>query len=415
MDISGFVWLVMAILIFPFGYKPLVALLSFSSIFQASKMITLSGTDYPLFFCIEIILLIRLFIPYKNSGLIKLNSKVILFIFLFILILWFHAYFMTFIFDKLKVFSSLSGSNELSVSTGGVILKFSSANLNQLVLFTTHLLLAAFIYARRKYIDNIFYLKTIIFSVIFLFVLSVIWKFNISLYSIISLFFFNSSTYSIASIYDSRFFGTFTEPSLAGLFIGSLFVPFLFSDNNRIKLTGIFLLILSVLNISSTLVFCIAVSSVLVFLKINKRLDLKIVIYMFGFVLFCLSYYFLQDYTSSYIYDKSISESGKIRSAVNYHAIENIFNSYFLGIGLGSERASSSIIALINNLGIFLSSFLIYIIYKLINTDNNNTQNLLRLCLLVCIFGSFSSIQELTVPIIWNLIFANISSSRNNT
>lgn len=61
---------------------------------------------------------------------------------------------------------------------------------------------------------------------------------------------------------------------------------------------------------------------------------------------------FLTDFITSAVLDKSMSASGVERASWNAAAIGNFFDTYMLGAGLGSVRASSFPIALLGNLGL---------------------------------------------------------------
>lgn len=415
-DIWGAVWLIIAIIVFPFGYKPIVLLLSISSIFQASKMITLAGVNFPLFFCIEFLTFLRLCLPHEGNGIIPVNNKKFFLILILILMIWFQTLMNTFIFEGLKVFSSSLGSNEYSVAIGGTPLFFGSPNINQLVLLSMNLLLAAAFYVRRKSLNKDYYLKTILISVLIFSFVSLLWKFTNQFYNKLSLFFYNNDYYSITAYYENRLSGTFSEPSFAGLFIGTFMLAFLFSANNKVRFLGVILFFLGFLNLSSTFLF-VSFVSILILMLGSRKIEFKFLFFIIGFLGILIFFIAFQEYFLSYINTKSTSESGNVRSAVNIHILNNILNSYFMGVGLGSERASSLILTMINNLGIILSGFLIYGIYFLLDKSNDFSSKLLFICLLCCFFGSFVSMQEITIPILWNLIFANIvyGSQKSNT
>jgi hypothetical protein len=67
------------------------------------------------------------------------------------------------------------------------------------------------------------------------------------------------------------------------------------------------------------------------------------------------SYAYVADLLNTMILNKMSSDSGIERSSWNTHAIQNFFDTYGLGVGNGSVRASSFPIALLASLG-FLGS-----------------------------------------------------------
>ncbi|WP_288397482.1 hypothetical protein [uncultured Acinetobacter sp.] len=406
MDIWGGLWLLLALLCFPFGYKPTIFLLCFSSIFQASKIFTIGGTNIPLFFIMEIFTILRLSLPIKNSGIIKFNNINTILIFFLIFLLWFHAFMMTYIFQGLKVFSSAAGSNENSVFLGGVPLKWGGSNINQLVLITVHLITALVFYCRRNLISNIFLINSVTYTSIFYFLISMIWFLYPSLYSIISNIFLNNDNYSLTAIYESRLSGTFAEPSLAGLYISSIIIPFLLYGNLLRRFLGVLFIFLGIINISSTFIFSFIISIFLVFFLYKHRIDQKILVLMLLCIVVIGVYLLFNDLIVNYVSEKSLSTSGEIRRSVNLHAINNIYNSYFFGLGLGSERPSSTFIIFFNNLGLGLTFYLVYTVYKLVNRKFYTKQSMLFFISFLTVFiGSFSSIQELTIPTLWMALF----------
>jgi hypothetical protein len=60
----------------------------------------------------------------------------------------------------------------------------------------------------------------------------------------------------------------------------------------------------------------------------------------------------IRDYIDTLIFSKSDSDSAIQRSAWNTFALQNFFDSYGLGVGLGTVRTSSFPIALLSNVGV---------------------------------------------------------------
>ncbi|SDB94106.1 hypothetical protein [Acinetobacter boissieri] len=415
MDLWGALWLGIALLVFPFGYKPIILLLSVSSIFQTSKMLSIGSTNLPLFFCIEFILILRLILPYKDSGLINFKSKYIYIYISTIILIWLYSYLMAFIFDGMTVYSSIVGSNEQNVAQGGIHLSWGSANINQLVLLSMHLITAVVIYLRRDLLRAEFYLKTILFSIYIFFTISLIWKFFPYAYKIVAIIILNNDSYSSSAIFENRLSGTFSEPSLAGLFIASYCIPMLIYNEIKVKIVGFILLFLSLLNLSTTLVFAFLVGLVILLFSIKKRLEIKIIFLICSIFISSFAYFLFNEFLLSYLNNKSQSISGQVRADVNWHAFGNFLESYMFGLGLGSERPASLILTMLNNLGIFLSIFLIYIIIKILDLSYSKTKNLLLFALAISFFGSFASIQEITIAVMWNLIFACICTSKETS
>jgi hypothetical protein len=60
----------------------------------------------------------------------------------------------------------------------------------------------------------------------------------------------------------------------------------------------------------------------------------------------------IRDYLDALIFSKSTTDSGVVRGTWNSFALQNFFDSYGFGVGLGTARASSFPIAFLSNVGI---------------------------------------------------------------
>lgn len=414
MDLWGSLWLILAIVLFPFGYKPILTLLSIATIFSAGKVFSIAGSDIPIFFTIELVVILRLILPFNGNKVLSFyDYKTVVTLFL-ILILWIYSYFVAEIFSGIKVFSSAT-SMEDNFSVGGVPLQWGGGNINQLLLLSVHLFLSLIFYKRRHSIDKGFYYKTIMMTASIFIVVSFIWHFFPALYSIIGSVIFNNTNYTINALHESRLSGTFLEPSGAGLYISCFCLLFLMDNRNYIKLISLIFVYLAVLNLSSTLVASLAVSFLLMLIMFYKkvRLDVKVlscmILILFGSIFFVIFY----DYIEYYVSTKNASQSGEVRGLANLNSLNNFFRSYFLGLGLGSERTSSMFLTIFNNLGIILGPFLVLHVYKFLSPINSKLDKILRFMLLVSFFGSFFSIPELTGSVMWSLIFVNILTGNN--
>jgi hypothetical protein len=86
----------------------------------------------------------------EGKGFVNLKNKKILVAILWIVIIWIYTYFSANLFSGLRVYSSLQ-SFESNFVTHGMPLRWSGANLNQLVILSTHILTLSLIYYRRRY------------------------------------------------------------------------------------------------------------------------------------------------------------------------------------------------------------------------------------------------------------------------
>jgi hypothetical protein len=60
----------------------------------------------------------------------------------------------------------------------------------------------------------------------------------------------------------------------------------------------------------------------------------------------------IRDYIDVLIFNKSATDSGIVRNAWNTYALQNFFESYGLGVGLGTVRTSSFPVSLLSNVGV---------------------------------------------------------------
>ncbi|RYE12624.1 MAG: hypothetical protein EOP45_22550, partial [Sphingobacteriaceae bacterium] len=73
----------------------------------------------------------------------------------------------------------------------------------------------------------------------------------------------------------------------------------------------------------------------------------------------------IQNFLNTLIFDKSASQSGLERASWNKAALDNFFDTYMLGAGLGSVRASSFLISVPANIGIVGSIFFLFFFYNI--------------------------------------------------
>ena len=170
-----------------------------------------------------------------------------------------------------------------------------------------------------------------------------------------------------------RIVGSFTEASVfAGTTLGVLgFVGTLWLCGYRPVLTGtlaIASLVLVVLSTSSTglagtpPVLAILYATALTRRGINLSRPLSSAVLMCAPLLIVITILALQfdeqtakpmrDYIDTLILSKSTSASGIERGSWNTFAMQNFFDSFGLGVGLGTSRTSSFPIALLSNVGI---------------------------------------------------------------
>jgi hypothetical protein len=73
MDLWGIIWTALALVLFPFGYKPMLFLLVMSSIFQGSSALSMGALNIPLSF-VECLFVAEC-LPMEGKGFVNLKNK----------------------------------------------------------------------------------------------------------------------------------------------------------------------------------------------------------------------------------------------------------------------------------------------------------------------------------------------------
>lgn len=409
MDLWGITWTALALVLFPFGYKPMLFLLVMSSIFQGSSALSMGALNIPLSPFVECLFVARLCLPMEGKGFVNLKNKKILVAILWIVIIWIYTYFSANLFSGLRVYSSLQ-SFESNFVTHGMPLRWSGANLNQLVILSTHILTLSLIYYRREDIDKSYFLNCILFTLVVFIGICIVWKIFPAVYTALSLLIFNNTSYSVTSLYEARVSGTFVEPSLAGLYICTFAVPLLCAKKKVYKILGLGCIFVFALNLSTSGLFTLVISAPIVFIILFRKTIQNYFLCALVSITMTLAIIPVINLFSKYAEQKSSSDSGVMRGAANLNAFENIFNSYGFGLGVGSERASSLLITIINNFGIGIGLIFALYGYRLLKNRNKNSDanQLLITLFTVSFFGSFSANPEYTLAFMWILLYACI-------
>lgn len=415
-DIWGMIWLIAAVMVFPFGYKPLIFLLSSAAIFNASKIMEIGDTTISLFFGLELIAILRLLLPYKGSGFPKFNDRNSFLAFFLIFIMWIYTFVVANLYTGMRVYAGYADSFEQNYYANGLPLVWGKSNIIFLIYMSVHIVLALLFYKRKYHISKNLYLKALLFSLIIFCFSGFLWLFMMDLYEALCLLMFNNLKLSIAVFHgDPRFHGTFTEPSVAGLFIAALSIPFIFFNNILYRIFGIILLLFSAFNISSTVFLGLIVSFLITYFYSFKSSYRYLFLTFVGLLSLCFFILIYGDLALNYYNIKNVSDSGMIRSSSNVYTLNNLLDSYLLGLGVGSVKASSMFISYFANFGIVLGFFIIYFIFKLFDYSGGRASRLIFIILIISIIISSFSIPEFTLSFIWNLIFASICHSCSNS
>lgn len=421
MNIFSFLWIGAVLVVFPLGYQYILSLLIISSIFQYSALISNGTTSIPIFYFVEIILILRFLLPYKKSNTIAINSNMFLYAIFLIIYFWISSFFLANLFSGVKVYSA-SLSFEENFVTGGVGYQWSSSNINQLILISLNILTCFVIYQRRHVINSSFALKALVSTAVIFSLYSLIWLFYRPAAEAIQDVIYNSSHHANA-IFENRLSGTFGEPSFAGVFIGSLIVPFFIMRGITLKLLSVFFLFLLLMNGSSSGFITFLASIVILFaFYFNSNVYIK-PLSMMAFIFFVVTVFLLtEDYIYAYMASKSESTSGIVRAASNFSAVNIMIETLGLGLGIGSARISSLILSMLVNFGIpgvillflYINKSIGGVINCLSSKDNHDGKKIFSMILLSVFVGSCSANPDYSYGFMWSLIFIVITSKKQS-
>ncbi len=228
---------------------------------------------------------------------------------------------------------------------------------------------------------------------------------------------------SILSVFRTN--GSLREPSELGTFCGALAIGlyFLWLEEKRKRYALLlFLVILTALLSTSSLglitvavLITIFVINRLVNVIITRRLNLVFlllvsVLSIFVFIIFLYTYQFVEVIFSSSLVNKLESNSANNRFFSDRHGIDLLFQTYGLGVGLGSNRPSSMIAYILSNIGVmgFLAFFTFvlgsYLVFK--KYGNPITYYpFMAIVIIKCVAG-----PDLSTEYMWVMLFLFIAN-----
>lgn len=413
MDFFSLFWVLLSLLCFVVKIPYCFSLLIISSIFQGVSL-NIASFSLPLFNYLEIITIIRFSIPPK-LGVLKVDPLRLLATLSLISIVALHSYLASVFFSGMKVYTP-SISFENNFYTNGVALHWSMSNINQIILFALNVLTMFVIYQRRIELSIITSINQIKFTSVIFIVYSFTWLFYRPLAALAESFIYTTN-HTATAIFENRLSGTFIEPSFAGLFIASLAIPFLSYKGIINKLIGVAFIFLLLKNGSTTAFFTFFIS-LFFYLVILSNVSNKYKLFMLFFLpvlIIGLSPFvieLLQKYTS----EKATSTSGMVRQASNLSGLDNLYDTYGIGIGAGSARISSLGIGMLANFGVFgFLTILLYVVWLIrdslkFTSDLRQNKYVLTM-LLTCFFGSWAANPDYSFSFLWVLIFCSLPLS----
>jgi hypothetical protein len=385
-----------------------------SCVFQAASVFSFGSLWITPFFFTQILFVLKMS-PYVLANGLSVNISKVTFVFIILVI---FSIFITMIspslFSGTRVVSS-AFSFEVNYATNGKPLSFSMSNISQICLFIINVTTLLVVYRFAPIIINFnqlylsYYLSIIVFAFF-----SFWWL--VSKDTLPVDFLYSNGGYSITALAESRLASTYSEPSSAGAFIASSLAPLLFARRKfGVLVLGVGMIFLLTLNRSSTAILT-AVTSFLLFFILRGTNSQRVLISLCLLVIVSSVIFMIFGDTLLSLYDnKMSSDSGMIRSWSNYLSLSALYDSYFLGLGLGSNRASSLLLTILTSVGVIGFVLFVVVICFLMKPllENRSEPNSLFFSTLFLgfILGAFFSVPDISSPSLWMFLIYVASAS----
>jgi hypothetical protein len=373
----------LGIVLFLLGQQAILTGLIISSIFQATAFINIGGSPIIVYYFFGVLFVLRgvvdLFwlplgwrVPKQNNPLLYLLG--------FVLIAVLGAFILPQIFYGTLVYSpKISIDDQFNNMTR---LALESQHFNQSIQLLVNLLIFVIIWFRL--ISPLAFIRAILFSLVF--------ALGIALWQVISnatnIYFPKELLYTVEgwSLGNEQLIGsfsrvnsTFLEPSVFATYLTGVFAFLLIwwvKRPNWILLGGVLLTLFAMLITTSTTAYlglvgvlaCILLGVGLLQLINGGWTSKSLLVLMFatvaviwiGLMVFVGSPD-LRDLVNVVLLQKSDGDSFKVRLESDLQGFEILWNTYGLGVGLGSNRPSSFLTFLLSNLGIL--GFLLFVLF----------------------------------------------------
>lgn len=366
----------------------------------------------PIFYAIEAILVVKLLFALVNRPILpKFEAKLTTATFLLICGLWIFSYIAASAFEGMQIFDQQSFEDNFD--SNGNFLAWSMSNVNQLIMLTLNLLTCLYFYLQRRFYDAKFIWNSLRIAVVIFLLFFLLEQINKELYVSILEMLFNRRV--SGAFFEERGSGTFYEPSFAGVFIGSLILPFLTFKGLSNRAIGVCLIFALFLNYSSSGFFTAFCGFLIFFWYRASKMGLskKIILILLAVISASLIYYALADILADYYAEKAETDSSLIRGYSNIIGLQGIWQSYGLGIGVGSSRVSSLIICLILNFGVFGFYFLFRHLRMMFRTFEELSTHRVALAQMMwtCFIGSFAANPDYYYQPFWIFFIAAVCVS----
>ncbi len=414
LTLFGIIWCSLALLFVLFPPKYLYVLMLTSCVFQAASVFSFGNLWITPFFFTQILFMLKMS-PYVLANGLNVNISKVTFFFIMLVV---FSILITMIspslFSGTRVVSS-AFSFEVNYATNGKPLVFSMSNISQICLFIINVttLLVVYRFAPQIINFNQLYLSYYLSIIIFAF-FSFWWL--VSKDTLPVDFLYSNGGYSITALAESRLASTYSEPSSAGAFIASSLAPLLFARRKfGVLVLGVGMIFLLTLNRSSTAILTAATSFLLFFILRGTNSQRVLISLCLLVIVSSVIFMVFGDTLLSLYDDKMSSDSGIIRSWSNYLSLSALYDSCFLGLGLGSNRASSLLLTILTSVGVIGLVLFVVVIYFLMKPllENRSEPNSLFFLTLFLgfILGAFFSVPDISSPSLWMFLIYVASAS----
>jgi hypothetical protein len=364
LTIQGIVFIPLALFFFFLRPRLLFPLLIVSAVFEASSVVSSGEFGIQPYYCVATLFVIR-FLVFGTPVMRFANRSFTWLWISFVSISWISSLTFPFIFVGVPVIDPRIGMEEF-ILQGPTPLRFQLSNIVQPAFLTLNVLVLlasakadlSVAKAHKAFMWSAYLIILIIFSQASCFLLGL--QFPVKLLN-------NNPGYSIVLLNSEQLRpgGSFTEPSVAGAVLAALFAAFLwehFRGKRSLLKSGVTLLACLLVASTSSLLAVIIVSLVLIFaypavrlpwfirLDRLKRLSVFLIsAVLFSALLFVPS---LRAILLSQTQEKIGSHSALVRLGADAFSFNLVRQTYGLGVGLGSNRPSSFVAALLSQVGI---------------------------------------------------------------
>lgn len=421
--------------------KVIVGFLIFSLTLQVTSIINVSAINYSLqvyrFLNVVLSVILLLYVIKNGLKLGNLNKieKLILFYgFALVLYSTYASILFPFIFEGLEIFPPQLGI-DYSVVYGPSPLRFSIHNLAFPFFIAFYYLSLVMVISFLRWTEK--EVMRIVKAFIISFYLNVVVCISQLMFGLfgtvdITKFLYTIITRDYALSYVPilnipRLQGTYMEPSMFSSLLLAIYSYYLSKYIVYIKLKYLIMIILSlslvILSTSTTAILGLFIMTVLVtayhILQEAKRfyraLYLFLVISILSSSMLIIFYDFVYQVIDFAILSKSGTSSFKNRIVSDIHSIKILFETSFLGVGMGSHRSASLLPHILAQIGIpgtvFFIMFSYYIFKNSLVLRNTKFQHLIFLYPSV-IVSQLIAYPDITNPTLWQAIYiVSIASS----